>query len=232
MITRRTFATLAAAPLLLRAQPKALQARIRIDTERTIAPIDTKIFGNFAEHLGRCIEGGIFDEGSPLSDAHGYRKDVLAAVKDLHVPILRWPGGNFSSNYNWMDGLGPRDQRPARLEMAWGTIESNRFGTHEFLEYSELLGTEPYLAANFGTGTWLEAQQWVEYCNYPSGTAMTQLRKKNGREKPWNVKYWGLGNEMDGPWQMGHRSAEDYGTFALEGAKLMKWTDPNIHLVA
>ncbi len=232
MITRRSFGALAAAPLLLRAQPKALTARIRIDTGRTIAPIDPKIYGNFAEHLGRCIEGGIFDEGSPLSDSHGYRKDVMAAVKNLHVPILRWPGGNFSSNYNWMDGIGPRDQRPARLEMAWGTIENNRFGTHEFLDYSEMLGIEPYVAANFGTGTWLDAQQWVEYCNYPSGTAMTKLRQKNGREKPWNVKYWGLGNEMDGPWQMGHRSAEDYGKFALEGAKLMKWTDPNIHLVA
>ena len=117
---------------------------------------------------------------------------------------------------------------PARLEMAWGTVESNRFGTHEFLDYMEALGIEPYICANLGTGSWTEAQQWVEYCNVAEGTAMTKLRKQNGRQKPWKVKYWGLGNEMDGPWQMGHRTAEDYGKFALEAAKLMKWTDPNV----
>ena len=131
-----------------------------------------------------------------------------------------------------MDGIGPRDQRPPRLEMAWGTVESNRFGTHEFLQYAEMAGTQPYICANLGTGTWNEAQQWVEYCNSSEDTAMTRLRKQNGRAEPWKVKYWGLGNEMDGPWQMGHRSAEDYGKFALEAAKLMKWTDPNIKLIA
>jgi alpha-N-arabinofuranosidase len=156
----------------------------------------------------------------------------MQAVKDLDVTFLRWPGGNFSSNYNWKDGIGPRDQRPARLEMAWGTVESNRFGTHEFLDYTEALGIEPYICANLGTGTWTDAQQWVEYCNVADGTAMTKLRKQNGRDKPWGVKYWGLGNEMDGPWQMGHRTAEDYGKFALEAAKLMKWTDPNVKLIA
>jgi alpha-N-arabinofuranosidase len=197
-----------------------------------IGTIDPKIYGNFAEHLGRCIEGGIFEEGSPLSDANGYRKDVLKAAEDLHVTLLRWPGGNFSSNYNWRDGIGPRDERPARLEMAWGTTESNRFGTHEFLNYCEMLKTEPYLCANLGTGTWNEAQQWVEYCNVAEGTAMTKVRQKNGRQQPWKVQYWGLGNEMDGPWQMGHRTAEDYGKFALEAAKLMKWTDPSVKLIA
>ena len=146
--------------------------------------------------------------------------------------MLRWPGGNFSSNYHWKDGIGPRDQRPPRLEMAWGTVESNRFGTHEFLQYAEMLRTEPYICCNLGTGTWTDAQQWVEYCNSSEDTAMTRLRKQNGRADPWKVKYWGLGNEMDGPWQMGHRSAEDYGKFALEAAKLMKWTDPNIKLIA
>ncbi|MGH9665498.1 MAG: alpha-N-arabinofuranosidase, partial [Bryobacteraceae bacterium] len=141
-------------------------------------------------------------------------------------------GGNFSSNYHWRDGIGPRDRRPPRLEMAWGAVESNRFGTHEFLRYTELLGTEPYICANLGTGTWVEAQQWVEYCNSAEDTAMTRLRKQNGRAEPWKVTYWGLGNEMDGPWQMGHRSADDYGKFALEAAKLMKLTDPNVKLVA
>jgi alpha-N-arabinofuranosidase len=232
MISRRQFVLALAAPLALRAQPNALQARIKIDSDRRIGAIDPKIYGNFAEHLGRCIEGGLFEEGSPLSDQHGYRKDVMQAVKDLDVTLLRWPGGNFSSNYNWKDGIGPRDQRPARLEMAWGTVESNRFGTHEFLDYTEALGIEPYICANLGTGSWADAQQWVEYCNSSENTAMTKLRRQNGRQNPWKVKYWGLGNEMDGPWQMGHRTAEDYGKFALEAAKLMKWTDPGVQLIA
>jgi alpha-N-arabinofuranosidase len=224
--------SLAGAPYILRGQTGALRARLKIDTERVIGEIDPKLYGNFVEHLGRCVEGGVFEEGSPLSDTNGYRKDVLEAVRKLNVTILRWPGGNFSSNYHWMDGIGPRDQRPPRLEMAWGTIESNRFGTHEFLNYAEMLKTEPYLCCNLGTGTWNEAQQWVEYCNSHEDTAMTRLRKQNGRRDPWKVTYWGLGNEMDGPWQMGHRSAEDYGKFALEAAKLMKWTDPSVKLIA
>jgi alpha-N-arabinofuranosidase len=232
-LSRRSFSkTIAAAPFLLRAQTGSLETHVRLDPARTIGEIDPKIYGNFTEHLGRCIEGGIFDEGSKLSDANGYRKDVLKAAKDLNVTLLRWPGGNFSSNYHWMDGIGPRDERPARLELAWHTIEDNRFGTHEFLNYTELMGTKPYICANLGTGTWGEAQQWVEYCNLPQGTAMTKLRQKNGREKPWKVEIWGLGNEMDGPWQMGHRTADDYGKFALEAAKMMKWTDPSIKLIA
>lgn len=231
--TRRNFTlALAGAPFVLRGQQAPLRARIKIDTERVIGDIDPLIYGNFIEHLGRCIDGGVFDEKSRLSDANGFRRDVLDAARKLNVSILRWPGGNFSSNYHWRDGIGPRDQRPPRLEMAWGTVESNRFGTHEFLTYAEMLGTQPYICANLGTGTWTEAQQWVEYCNSAEDTAMTRLRKQNGRAEPWKVKYWGLGNEMDGPWQMGHRSAEDYGKFALEAAKLMKWTDPNIKLIA
>jgi alpha-N-arabinofuranosidase len=231
--TRRAFsAALLSAPFIANAKPDSERARVKIDTERVVGQIDPKIYGNFAEHLGRCIEGGIFAEGSPLSDANGYRKDVMEAIRNLNVTLMRWPGGNFSSNYHWTDGIGPRDQRPARLEMAWGTIESNRFGTHEFLDYVGKLGIEPYLCANLGTGSWVEAQQWVEYTNLASDTAMTRMRRKNGRDQPWNVKYWGLGNEMDGPWQMGHRSAEDYGKFALEAAKLMKWTDPSVKLIA
>ncbi len=233
MLSRRCFSkSILAAPWILRAQQGPLKARVKIDTERTIGDIDPKLYGNFIEHLGRCIYGGVFDEKSSLSDANGFRRDVLDAAKKLDVTLLRWPGGNFSSNYHWRDGIGPRDQRPSRLEMAWGTVESNRFGTHEFLNYAEKLGAEPYICANLGTGSWEEAQQWVEYCNSGEDTAMTRLRKQNGRADPWKVTYWGLGNEMDGPWQMGHRSAEDYGKFALEAAKLMKWTDPNIKLIA
>ncbi len=233
-LSRREFsALLAASPALLKGQQTSSQAaRIRIDTNRRIGQIDPKLYGNFLEHLGRCIEGGVFDEGSPLSDSKGFRKDVLSAVGDLHVPILRWPGGNFSSNYHWLDGVGPRDSRPRRLEMAWGTIEDNRFGTHDFLDYVEKIGAEPYICANLGTGTWDEAQQWVEYVNSEADTATTRQRQKNGRSKPWKVTYWGLGNEMDGPWQMGHRTAEDYGKFALEAAKLMHWTDPSIKMIA
>jgi alpha-L-arabinofuranosidase len=232
-ISRRNFALSAAvAPYILHAQQGPLRARVKIDTERVIGDIDPKLYGNFVEHLGRCVEGGVFEEGSPLSDSNGYRRDVLDAARKLNVTQLRWPGGNFSSNYHWMDGIGPRDRRPPRLEMAWGTVESNRFGTHEFLGYAEMLHAEPYVCANLGTGTWNEAQQWVEYCNSSEDTAMTRLRKQNGRQEPWKVTYWGLGNEMDGPWQMGHRSADDYGKFALEAAKLMKWTDPNIKLIA
>ena len=231
--SRRSFSkALLAAPFIARAQQTLTRAHITVDTNRVIGDIDPKIYGNFIEHLGRCIDGGVFQEGSRLSDANGFRKDVFNAAKDLHIGLLRWPGGNFSSNYHWQDGIGPRDQRPPRLEMAWGTIESNRFGTHEFLQYTEMLGAEPYICANLGTGTWTEAQQWVEYCNFAGDTGVTRIRKQNGRAQPWKVTYWGLGNEIDGPWQMGHRSADDYGKFALEAAKLMKLTDPNIKLIA
>ena len=234
-LSRREFSALLAAgtPALLRGKQTSSQAtRIKIDTDRRIGQIDPKLYGNFIEHLGRCITGGILDEGNSLSDGEGFRKDVLEAVDDLHVPLLRWPGGNFSSNYNWRDGIGPREQRPRRLEMAWGTVEDNRFGTHEFLDYIGKTGAEPYICANLGTGSWDEAQQWVEYVNSDADTATTRLRKKNGRDKPWKVTYWGLGNEMDGPWQMGHRSADDYGKFALEAAKLMHWTDPGVKMIA
>jgi alpha-L-arabinofuranosidase len=230
---RKLLAASAAAPLIAAAGPAAAASgSIMVHTGRHRGAIDRKIFGNFIEHLGRCIEGGVFQEGSPLSDKHGFRKDVLDAAKKMNVPLLRWPGGNFASNYDWMDGIGPRDKRPKRLEMAWGTVEDNRFGTHEFMDYIEQIGSEPYICANLGTGSWTMAQQWVEYVNGDEDTAIVQLRKKNGREKPWKVKYWGLGNEMDGYWQMGHRSAEDYGKFALEAAKVMRLTDKNISMIA
>src|SRR5690625_2108579 len=147
----------------------AQNAVIRININDTIGHINKYIFGNFAEHLGRCIYGGIYDEGSPLSDENGFRKDVKQAVKDLHVPLLRYPGGNFVSNYHWEDGVGPKDQRPTRLNLAWGNIDNNHFGTDEFMEYCKEIGTEPYLAVNMGTGTMREAQAWVEYCNVADG---------------------------------------------------------------
>lgn len=222
-------AALAAAALALAQEP---QARIKIDTERVIGEVDSRLFGNFTEHLGRCIYGGIYDEGSPLADADGFRKDVIDAVKGLDVSLLRWPGGNFVSGYHWEDGIGPREKRPVRRDDAWGALESNRFGTDEFLRYCERIGAEPYVCINAGLGTIDEARHWVEYCNEPDHTYYADLRRANGRDKPWNVKIWGLGNEIDGPWQLGHRTAEDYAKFALEAAKAMRRADDSIKLIA
>ena len=211
------------------AQP---QARIKIDTDRVIGEVHPHLFGNFAEHLGRCIYGGLYEENSPLSDAQGYRKDVIKAIQGLGVSILRWPGGNFVSGYNWKDGIGPKAQRPVRPEGAWGSLEPNRFGTDEFLQYSELAGVEPYVCINAGLGTIQDARDWVEYTNEKRDTYWAQQRRKNGRDKPYNVKYWGLGNEIDGPWQLGHKNAEDYCKFALEAAKAMRRVDDSIKLIA
>ncbi|HEX9935176.1 MAG TPA: alpha-L-arabinofuranosidase C-terminal domain-containing protein [bacterium] len=214
------------------AQPKALQARIKIDTDRVIGTIDRHLYGNFTEHLGRCIYGGIFDPGSRLSDPSGFRRDVLEAVKGLNVTILRWPGGNFVSGYHWEDGIGPRKKRPQRTDLAWQTPEPNTFGTDEFIDFCRVVGTEPYFSVNLGTGSLDEARNWVEYCNVKEGPYYAELRKKNGHPDPYRVMYWSLGNEMDGWWQMGHKNADDYGKFALEAAKLMKWTSPEIRLIA
>lgn len=207
-------------------------AKIKIDTDRVIGEVHPHVFGNFAEHLGRCIYGGIYEEGSKLSDENGFRKDVMQATKDLGVTLLRWPGGNFTSGYNWRDGIGPKDQRPARPDHAWGAFETNRFGTDEFLLYCEKMKIEPYLCINAGLGSVDEARQWVEYTNETRDTYWAQQRRKNGREKPWAVKYWGLGNELDGPWQLGSKSAIDYATFALEAAKAMRRADDSIKLIA
>lgn len=207
-------------------------ATIKIDIERTIGAIDPMIYGGFIEHMGRCIYGGIYDPGNPLSDEDGFRKDTLQAVRDLQMPVIRWPGGNFSSGYHWMDGIGPREKRPARVELAWGSVESNAIGTDEYLAWCRKVGTEPYICVNLGTGSWEEARAWVEYCNRPKGTQYADLRVQNGHEEPYGVKYWGLGNEIDGPWQMGYKNAADYSKFALEAAKLMKWMDNKIQLIA
>ncbi|NWG13984.1 MAG: alpha-N-arabinofuranosidase [Acidobacteria bacterium] len=219
-------------PSLLNAQISQQQARIKIDTDRVIGEVHPHIFGNFAEHLGRCIYGGIFDDGSPLSDADGFRKDVMQAVRNLGVTVLRYPGGNFVSGYDWRDGIGPRAQRPVRPDQAWGDLEPNLFGTDEFLRYCERLGVEPYLCINAGLGTVDEARQWVEYCNESRRTYWAEKRRQNGREQPYGVKYWGLGNEIDGPWQLGHKNAEDYSKFALEAAKAMRRADSSIKLIA
>jgi len=208
------------------------QARIKIDIERKVGEIDKMIYGNFVEHLGRCIYGGLYEPGSPLSDKNGFRKDVIQATKELNVSIVRWPGGNFVSGYHWEDGVGPREKRPVRMDLAWGYRENNSFGTDEYIDWCREAKVEPYFCVNLGTGTMDEARNWVEYCNIENGTSYSDLRVKNGHKLPHKVIYWGLGNEMDGSWQMGHKNAEDYGKFALETAKLMKGTDKNIKLVA
>jgi len=208
------------------------QARIKIDTDRRAGEVDKLLFGNFAEHLGRMIYGGIYEEGSPLSDKDGFRTDVMDAVKKLGVSVLRYPGGNFASGYNWKDGIGPKDLRPARPEGAWDDLETNRFGTDEFLKYCERIGAAPYICINAGLGSIEDARQWVEYTNEARHTYWADQRRKNGRDAPWGVKYWGLGNEIDGPWQLGHKNAEDYAKFALEAAKAMRSADHSIKLVA
>src|ERR671917_606782 len=172
-------------------------ARIKVDPDRTVGTLDRRVFGGFIEHLGRCIYGGVFDENSPLSDDRGYRRDVLEAARNLRMPILRWPGGNFVSGYHWTDGIGPREERPRKMDLAWSTEESNRFGTDEFIEYCRMLGAEPYICVNMGTGTMEEAQAWVEYCNGTGDTYWANLRRKNGHEEPHNVRYWGLGTFVD-----------------------------------
>jgi alpha-L-arabinofuranosidase len=205
-------------------------ARIKIDTDRTIGEIDKKLYGNFVEHLGRCVYGGIYEPQSPLSDEDGLRKDVLEAIKGLNVSLCRYPGGNFVSNYHWLDGVGPN--RIPRMELAWARLETNTFGTDEFMKFCAKAGIQPYFSVNMGTGTIEEAQQWVEYCNIKEGPYYAELRKKNGYPEPYGVKFWSLGNEMDGFWQMGHLNAEDYVKKAREAAKLMRLTDPSIKLVA
>lgn len=235
-LVNRANALLTAATLLLSCSSvvhaQTPQARIKIDTDRTIGEVSPLLFGNFSEHLGRMIYGGIYEEGSPLSDSNGYRKDVMEVVRQLDVSILRWPGGNFASGYNWKDGIGPKDQRPTRIDLAWNDLESNRFGTDEFLKYCEILGTEPYICINAGLGTIDDARHWVEYCNEPRHTYWADQRRKNGREQPYKVKYWALGNEIDGPWQLGNKSAEEYAKWALEAAKAMRLVDRDIKLVA
>jgi alpha-N-arabinofuranosidase len=232
------FALLGASLVLSAAEPRgrpvqpAQDTRIKIDLDRTIGEVHPLVFGNFAEHLGRMIYGGIYEEGSPLSDARGFRTDVMTAARDLGVSILRWPGGNFVSSYNWTDGIGPKDQRPARLDLAWNDLESNRFGTDEFLQYAEAIGAEPYICVNLGLGTIDDARNWVEYVNESKHTYWADLRRRNGRDAPYGVTYWALGNEIDGPWQMGHKNAEDYSKMALEAGKAMRAVDPSIELVA
>lgn len=207
-------------------------ARATVNQARHKGPMDRRVLGAFLEHLGRAVYEGVFDPKSPLADGNGFRKDVLAEVKGLGVPIMRYPGGNFVSGYNWLDGVGPKNQRPTVLERAWNSLETNQFGTNEFIQWARLVGTEPLLGGNFGTGTVAEQVAYVEYCNVDRGTKWSDLRRSHGYEQPHNVKYWCLGNEMDGPWQMGTMPAREYGRKARDAARQFRVLDPSLKLIA
>lgn len=216
----------------LQAAPATSATRVYIDTRRTIAPIDKNLFGSFLEHLGRAIYEGIYQPGSPLSDSRGFRKDVLELIRQMQVPIIRYPGGNFVSGYNWLDGVGPVQNRPRELDKAWDSIETNQVGTNEFLAWCKAVGTEPLMGLNLGTGTPEEAAALVEYCNVPQGTRWSDLRRQHGVADPWQVQHWCLGNEMDGPWQIGHMSAKEYGMKAADAARQMRYVDHELKLIA
>jgi alpha-L-arabinofuranosidase len=206
--------------------------RVYVDSRRTVAPLERNLFGSFLEHLGRAIYEGIYDPASKLSDSNGLRKDVVDEIRQLGVPIVRYPGGNFVSGYNWLDGVGPKADRPRVLDKAWNSINSNQFGTNEFMTWCRAVGTEPLMGLNLGTGTPEEAAALVEYCNVEKGTKWSDLRRKHGFAQPYKVKRWCLGNEMDGPWQIGHMTATEYGLKAQDAARQMRYVDPSLQLIA
>lgn len=208
------------------------QANMILDKDYAIARIDPRIYGSFIEHLGRAVYGGIYEPDHPTADAEGFRRDVIDMVRKLGVPVVRYPGGNFVSGFNWEDSIGPRDQRPARLDLAWFTTETNEVGLHEFAHWARKAGSEVMYAVNLGSRGADAARNVVEYANHPSGSYWSDLRIQNGEKEPFGIKLWCLGNEMDGPWQMGHKTAAEYGRAACEAGKMMKWVDPSIELVA
>jgi alpha-N-arabinofuranosidase len=208
------------------------RAEVSIDTRRVIGRVSPLVYGHFIEHLGRCIYGGVYEEGSDLADQHGFRTDVLAATAELAPTIARYPGGNFASGYHWRDGVGPPGRRPRRWDRAWRTVETNQFGTDEFIRWCRQLRAEPYLCVNLGDGDATEAADWVEYCNATCDTSLTRLRQDNGSPGPHNVRYWGLGNELYGDWQIGAKEAGAYADAARDAARSMRRVDPDIKLVA
>jgi alpha-N-arabinofuranosidase len=209
-----------------------LQGQFTIDPAFALAAVDPRLFGTFVEHLGRCVYTGIYEPGHPTADEDGFRRDVLALTRELGVTIVRYPGGNFVSGYDWEDGVGPVKDRPTRLDLAWHSIEPNEVGTDEFIRWTRLAGVEPMLAVNLGTRGVDAARTLVEYCNHPHGTVRSEQRIRNGHSEPHAVPVWCLGNEMDGPWQIGHKTAVEYGRLAAEAGKAMRLVDPTIELVA
>jgi alpha-N-arabinofuranosidase len=206
--------------------------RIKVDLDRTSGSIDRNLFGGFVEHLGRCVYGGVYEPGHPLADEAGLRSDLKGAIDRLRLANVRYPGGNFVSGYRWRDGVGPLDERARRADLAWASVEPNTFGTNEFMRFCRAIGAEPYFVVNCGDGDLREARDWVEYCNGTSDTALVRLRAAHGHPEPHRIKYWGIGNEVDGRWQIGAKTATEYARTYHEYAKVLRWTDPRIRLVA
>ena len=207
------------------------QAQLTLDPHFTVGVVNRRLFGSFVEHLGRCVYDGIYEPGHPAADADGFRDDVLALVRELGVSTIRYPGGNFVSGFRWEDAIGPKDDRPARLDLAWHSTEPNQVGLDEFAGWLSKTGSELMYAVNLGTRGVQEALDVLEYTNIRSGTLLSDARIANGRTEPYGIKMWCLGNEMDGPWQLGHRSADDYGKIASQTAKAMRQLDPSVELV-
>jgi len=208
------------------------KAKLCIDKHFIVGNVDKRIYGSFIEHLGRAVYEGLYQPESPFADEQGLRKDVIDLVKTLNVPVVRYPGGNFVSGYHWEDGVGPKAERPAKLDLAWRVIETNQFGLNEFVDWTRKANSEPMMAINLGTRGVEDAKNIVEYCNIKGGSYYSDLRRSHGYEEPHNIKLWCLGNEMDGPWQMGHKTAVEYGRIASESGRIMKMVDPDIELVA
>jgi alpha-L-arabinofuranosidase len=207
-------------------------ARVTIDPDFRVGPVPRRLFGSLVEHMGRCVYGGIYEPGHSTADPFGLRRDVLSLTAELGVSVVRYPGGNFVSGYRWEDGVGPPGDRPRRLDLAWKSIETNAFGLDEFMRWTRAAGVEPMLAVNLGTRGVQEACDLLEYANHPGGTQMSDLRRKHGAEQPYGIRLWCLGNELDGPWQVGHKTAAEYGRLAAETARAMKMIDPGVSLVA
>ncbi|MEU6717563.1 alpha-N-arabinofuranosidase [Nonomuraea sp. NPDC046802] len=207
-------------------------AKLTLDPAFEVGPVERRLFGSFVEHMGRCVYTGVFEPGHPEADADGLRRDVIELTREMGVTAVRYPGGNFVSNYEWEDGVGPVAERPTRLDLAWRQIETNAFGLGEFMAWLREIGAEPVMAVNLGTRGVRAARDLLEYTNYPGGTRWSDLRIKHGMREPYGIKVWCLGNEMDGPWQIGGKTAEEYGRLAFETAKAMRRVDPDIELVA
>lgn len=207
------------------------KSTLHLHTSFTVGKVDPRVFGGFLEHLGRAVYEGVYEPTSAHADEHGCRTDVLEALKRLRFTAMRYPGGNFVSGYHWMDAVGPRDQRPVTRDLAWQSLESNQFGPNEFLELSKRMDWTPMMAVNLGTGTPEEARNWLEYCNIKGPSKYAALREEHGYADPFDVKLWCLGNEMDGPWQIGHVPAETYAINAQQTARMMKMVDPDVELV-
>ena len=208
------------------------KAELIVDKHFLVSEVDKRIYGSFIEHLGRAVYEGIYQPGSPFADEEGLRKDVIELVRELQVPVVRYPGGNFVSGYHWEDGVGPKEQRPAKVDLAWQVIETNEFGLNEFTSWAKKAGSDVMMAVNLGTRGPEDAKNILEYCNFKEGTYYSDLRRSHGYKEPHNIKLWCMGNEMDGPWQMGHKTAVEYGRAAQETARLMKMMDPTIETVA